>query len=292
MPSIDEALRDAAARLQAAGVAQARLDARLLLMAATGLSQEDIIRDPDAELSAAQSAAFAVLIARRAVREPVSRILGRREFWSMEFEITPDTLDPRADSETLISAALGLIQDRTQPLHILDIGTGSGCLLLALLSQLPGATGIGIDISPGALEVACRNARSLGLSARAQFISCDVRSPGWARQTGAPFDIVICNPPYIMDDAIASLAPEVARFDPHRSLAGGVDGLDFYRMITISGAQLLHPDGLMIFEVGAGQADAAELLMRQAGLAVLARHHDLGSIARVVTGRFRGQSVI
>ncbi len=290
--SANDALRMASAQLQAAGVAQARLDARLLFSAATGRSHEDIIRDPDEQLSAPQSDAYAMMIARRVAREPVSRILGHREFWSLEFEITPDTLDPRADSETLIGAALGLIQDRDHPLHILDIGTGSGCLLLALLSEYKRAQGVGIDISQGALDVAFRNAGRLGFSERAQFMALDVRHAGWTEHFGAPFDIVISNPPYIENDVIAGLAPEVTLFDPYSALAGGEDGLDFYRMITISAAQLLRPDGLMIFEVGAGQADAAEMLMRQTGLAVLGRSHDSGGIARAVTGRFKGQSAI
>ena len=288
MPTIGEALRTGAAQLWAAGVAQALLDARLLLMAATGLGVEDVIRDPDAELSAAHAAAYAAMIARRVAREPVSRILGRREFWSLDFEITPDTLDPRADSETLISAALGLIEDHNRSLRILDIGTGSGCLLLALLSELPCAQGAGIDISQGALEVAHRNAGRLGFSERARFIACDVRSANWMHQIGGPFDIIISNPPYIENAVIAGLDPEVTLFDPHLALAGGEDGLDFYRMITISLAHLLRPDGLVVFEAGAGQAEAIEMLMRQAGLTAPGPNTDLGGVARAVTGRFKG----
>lgn len=290
MPAINDALRMAAAQLQAAGVSQARLDARLLFSAATGLSHEDIIRNPNAELPAVQAAVYAMMIARRVAREPVSRILGRREFWSLDFEITPDTLDPRPDSETLISAALGLIEDRNHPLRIVDIGTGSGCLLLALLSEYPRAQGVGVDISQGALEVARRNAGRLGFSGRARFMACDVRDTGWTAQLGGPFDIVISNPPYIENDAIADLDPEVALFDPYSALAGGEDGLDFYRMITNSLAHLLNPGGLAIFEAGAGQAQAIEKLMRQAGFIVLEPGHDLGGVARAVTVRMKGQS--
>ncbi len=286
MPAIDDALRMAAAQLQAAGVEQPRMDARLLLSAAAGLSHEDMIREPDAELPQAEAGKYAAMIARRAAREPVSRILGRREFWSLEFEITPDTLDPRPDSETLISAALAQIEDRSQALRILDIGAGSGCLLLALLSELPRAHGTGIDISQGALDVAGRNAARLGFSGRAQFIQCDVRSPSWAQQISGPFDIVISNPPYISNDAMAGLAPEVTLFDPYAALAGGEDGFDFYRMITISLAQLLCPEGLVIFEAGTGQAGAVQMLLHQAGLAGLDPHYDLGGIARAVIGRF------
>ncbi|MCK9993408.1 MAG: release factor glutamine methyltransferase [Alphaproteobacteria bacterium] len=285
MPSIDEALRDAAAQLQAGGVAQALLDARLLLMAATGLSQEDIIRDPSTELSAQQQACFAEMLARRQAREPVSRILGRREFWSMEFAISPDTLDPRADSETLISAALGLIADRNGRLRILDIGAGSGCLLLALLSELPGARGIGVDVSQAALDVARANAERHALTERAQFVACDVRAKGWARQAGAPFDLVIANPPYIPDAEIAALVPEVSRFDPRTALSGGADGLDFYRMITISLPELLRPGGSAVLEAGHGQALAIQGFLLDAGLAVQDARHDLGGVARAIIGR-------
>lgn len=285
MPAVSHALRTAAARLRVNGVDQAQLDARLLLLAVTGLSNEDIIRDPDTELSPEHVDAYEAMILRRAAREPVSRIIGRRAFWSLDFEITPETLDPRPDSETLISAVLPMIKDRGRVLRILDIGAGSGCLLLALLSELPGAYGTGLDISPGALDVARRNAMLLGLSGRAQFVFCDVRSPDWERLAGGPFDIVIANPPYIRNDAIAALAPEVTLFDPHVALAGGEDGLDFYRMITISLAQLLCPGGLVIFEAGAGQATDVQMLLRKAGLTALDAHYDLGGVARAVMGR-------
>jgi len=290
MPAIDGALRMAAARLQAVGVEQARLDARLLLSAATGLSLEAMIREPDAELPQVQAEKFTAMIARRLAREPVSRILGRREFWSLEFEITPDTLDPRADSETLISAAMELIEDRARPLRILDIGTGSGCLLLALLSELPRAQGLGIDISTGALDVARGNALRLGLSERAQFALCDVRHPGWTAQLVRPFDLVISNPPYIENAVIAGLAPEVSCFDPFGALAGGADGLDFYRIITISLADLLTPGGWAILETGAGQAGDVQRLFSKAGIDRQHRYRDLGGLERAVAGRFGPRS--
>ncbi|MDO9458536.1 MAG: peptide chain release factor N(5)-glutamine methyltransferase [Alphaproteobacteria bacterium] len=286
MPEINDALRMAAAQLLDAGVEQARLDARLLLAAVTGLSHEEMIRDPAAELSPEHVAAYGGVIARRAAREPVSRIVGRREFWSLEFEITSDTLDPRPDSETLIGAVLSMVKDRGQVLRILDVGVGSGCLLLALLSEYPQAYGMGIDISQGALDVARRNAERLGLCRRAHFLRCDVRRADWAGQVRGPFDLVIANPPYIRTADITVLAPEVSRFDPLAALAGGEDGLDFYRMITNSMAQLLCPDGLAVFEAGAGQAEAVQMLLQQAGLAGLDPHYDLGGVARAVIGRF------
>ncbi len=292
MPAAAQALRDAAAKLKAAGVEQAVADARLLLAAASGRRIEDIIREPDAELSAQHMAAYVAMVARRTAREPVSRILGRREFWGLEFEITAGTLDPRADSETLISAALAEIKQRNRPMRILDIGTGSGCLLLALLSEFPHAAGTGVDISQEALDVARRNAGRLGFSGRAQFIRCDVRNAGWAGRMGGPFDLVIANPPYIENDAIAALAPEVARFDPYEALAGGADGLEFYRIITISVADLLYPGALVIVETGAGQAEAVRNMLRRAGLAALRLHHDVGGIARAVAGRCEVKTVL
>lgn len=288
MPSIDAALRAGTAQLQVAGVAHARLDARLLLSAASGLSHEDMIRDPYTELLKAHAAAYAAMITRRISHEPVARILGRREFWSMDFEITPETLDPRADSETLISAALGLIEDCTSPLRILDIGTGTGCLLLALMSELPRAYGVGMDISQSALDVAARNAARLGFAECAQFIACDVRGADWAAQLAGPFDIVISNPPYIKSDEIAGLDPEVALFDPPRALDGGTDGLDFYRMITISLASLLGPGGMVVFEVGAGKARDVQSLLHQAGFRVYPPYADLARCPRAVIGRYVG----
>jgi release factor glutamine methyltransferase len=291
MHSVDGLLALGAAQLQAAGVEQARLDARLLLSAATGLSHEAMIRDPDAELPQAQAEKYTAMIARRQAREPVSRILGHREFWSLEFAINQDTLDPRPDSETLISAALEHMMDRNRPLDILDIGTGSGCLLLALLSEMPQARGTGIDISAGALEMARANAQRHGLSRRVHFLQCDVRRRDWTRSINGPFDIVISNPPYIPAAEIADLAPEVARFDPHAALAGGEDGLDFYRIITISIAKLLAPGGWVVLEAGAVQADAIQTLLRQAGLCELDARRDLGGALRAITGRNRAKSV-
>lgn len=282
MSSVSAAIRQAGARLRAAGVEQGMLDARLLLTAATGLPVEDIVRMPEAELPSSQAAVFEQMIARRAAREPVSRILGRREFWSLPFEISSDTLDPRPDSETLVSAVCDLIADPGAPLRILDIGTGSGCLLLSVLTELPRAQGVGIDVCSDALKIAARNAQSLGLAARVQWTQVDLRSADWESSVPAAFDIIVANPPYIKDDSIRDLAPEVTRFDPIIALAGGKDGLDFYRMITISLSQLLNPGGMAVLEVGAGQSEAVEDLVRLAGLAVLPARRDLGGVARAV----------
>ena len=204
------------------------------------------------------------LIRRRAAGEPVARILKRREFWSLEFEIGPAVLDPRPDSEILVEAVLDRLGDRTRPWRILDLGTGSGCLLLALLSELPAAQGLGLDASPEAVALARRNARRLGLDERVGFVVGD-----WASGlAGCRYDAVIANPPYIPSDAIAALAPDVAEHDPRLALDGGADGLDCYRAILPQAAGLLAPAGLMAMEFGAGQDGALRTMTEDAGLAV------------------------
>lgn len=285
MASLDTALRHAGARLSEAGITQSLLDARLLLMAATGLQMEDLLRWPETELGCDQAAAYEKLIARRMAREPVSRILGRREFWSLEFELSADTLDPRPDSETVIKAICDVIESRHLALRILDIGTGTGCLLLALLSEFPAANGIGIDISPGALRVAGRNAQRLGFDNRAQFRQCDITDTAWVKKLDPGFDIIISNPPYIPGGVIAKLTPEVSQFDPVIALDGGKDGLDFYHSITSSLRYLLNPGGYVALEVGEGQAGSVAQLLQQAGLVTLPPEIDINGIPRAVLAR-------
>ncbi len=246
-------LRTAAATLRDAGVDGAMADARLLLLAAAGLRREDLLREPDAPLAPDAVARFRGMIARRAAREPVSRILGRREFRSLEFRLGPDTLDPRPDSETAIEHALALFADRPPPARILDLGTGTGCLLLACLDAWPSATGVGVDIAPGAVRVAADNAAELGLGDRAAFRVGDW-GRGIGRGTGGErFDLAISNPPYIVAEEIEALAPEVARYDPRLALDGGPDGLDAYRAIARILGGLLAPGGLAVFEIGSTQ---------------------------------------
>jgi release factor glutamine methyltransferase len=207
------ALRRAEARLAAAGIDNARLDARLLVAAALG-AEPGALRVPalaeHRALDADESRRLDEFLARRIeAREPVSRILGRREFWSLEFRLSPAVLDPRPDSETLVEAALALFPETNAPLRVLDLGTGSGCLLLAVLHERPRATGLGIDASEAALAVAADNAGRLGLAARSEF-----RGGDWASGLAGRFDLILCNPPYIAETERAALAPEVARHDP------------------------------------------------------------------------------
>lgn len=272
-----DAIRAAALRLEAAGVADPRLDARLLAAAALGVDARALFGRPQMPLSDAAAARLDDFVRRRAAREPVSRILGRRGFWTLDLALGPDTLDPRPDSETVVDAVLAEIGDRAAPLRILDFGTGSGCLLLALLSELPAATGLGIDASPGALAVAEANARECGLAARARFALGD-----WGRGLTGCHDAIVANPPYIPDADIAGLAPEVAQWDPRAALAGGRDGLDCYRALAPDIARLLAAGGVAAIEIGQGQGRAVAELLEAAGLSVNAVRRDLAGIERCV----------
>lgn len=275
--TVGDAIGPAARRLSAAGVPEARREARLLVALALGVEPAVVLGYPERPLDEAAARRLAGLVARRAGREPFSRLAGRRQFWSLDLEISPDTLDPRPDSETLIEAALELLPDRTAPLRILDFGTGSGCLLLALLSELPEATGVGIDILPGAAATARRNAAALGLAGRASFVA-----GRWGETISGRADVILANPPYIPSTEIERLAPEVARFEPRCALDGGSDGLAAYRELVRGTRRLLAPGGIALFEVGAGQAVPVEALLAGAGLAPRMVKCDLSGIARCI----------
>jgi release factor glutamine methyltransferase len=221
--------------------------------------------------------------ARRVRREPMAYILGEREFWGLPFKVSPAVLVPRPDSETLIEAALALMPVRTEPWRILDLGVGSGCLLLTLLREFPNARGVGVDASADALEVAQANADALGVGPRTTLVGGDWRRPAWAEQLGGPFDLVISNPPYIEAAAIEGLMPDVARFEPRLALDGGPDGLVAYRAIAAAAAGLVVPGGRVLVEAGDGQAVEISTLFASAGFAVDASWRDLGGIDRVVS---------
>jgi release factor glutamine methyltransferase len=274
-PTIAAALDSAARRLAAAAIPEPRREARLLLGEAAALGIEALLAYPERSLAAAAAMRFETLVARRAAREPLAQILGRREFWSLSFEVTRDTLVPRPESETLVEAGLALVTDRDAPLRLLDLGTGTGCLLLALLSELPRARGLGIDLSAAALAVAERNAAALGLAGRAEFALGD-----WGAASGRTFDLVVSNPPYVPEADIATLEPEVARHEPALALAGGPDGLACYRALARSLPGLLAPGGRAALEVGLGQMDAVAGIMAAAGLAEQGRRLDLAGIPR------------
>jgi release factor glutamine methyltransferase len=274
--TIGACLEEGARRLAKAGIPDARREARLILAHALGIGAATILGYP--ERAVADAGRFDSLIARRAAREPLSHLTGRREFWSLEFEVTPETLDPRADSETLVEAALAAIADRQAPLSVLDFGTGTGCLLLALLSELPNARGVGIDIAEQTLAVARRNAAGLGLAERVQFAIGD-----WGGALAGPFDLIVSNPPYIPAGEISGLQPEVADFEPRRALDGGVDGLDAYRRLGPDISRLLRSGGVAVLEFGLGQGDAVARLMAAEGLAPQGFMADLAGHDRCLT---------
>jgi release factor glutamine methyltransferase len=273
--TIGEALARAAKRLGEAGIERPQAEARILLAEASGRGRGQIIAFPEHVLTPGQCQVFDAQVARRCAREPISRILGSREFWSLRFAVGPATLDPRPDSETLVAAVLARIADRNAEFALLDLGTGTGCLLLALLSELPNAKGLGIDISADARDIAAANARALGLDRRAVFQLGD-----WARDISAQYDVIVSNPPYIESTAIAGLSPEVAQYDPRAALDGGADGLSAYRMLIPQAAARLKPGGLLALEIGAGQGAAVRGLASQAGLTDRGGTEDLAGIER------------
>lgn len=273
--TVARALDEAARRLAAAGIERARHEARLLLAHAAALSPARLIADPEAPLAAPATGRFANLVARRARREPISRLTGEREFWSLGFSIDPAVLDPRPDSETLVETALALFPDRGAAISVLDLGTGSGCLLLAVLHERPRAAGVGVDISAEALAVAARNAGRLGLADRARFLRGN-----WGRALSGRFDLILCNPPYVGSADIAALSPEVAAFDPRIALDGGADGLAAYRDLLPDLSRLVAPDGAALVELGAGQSAAVGRLAADSGLHLIDTRRDLAGIAR------------
>jgi release factor glutamine methyltransferase len=279
--TIGEALARAAKRLGEAGIERPQAEARILLEAASGRGRGQIIAFPEYALTPAQCAVFDAQVSRRCGREPISRILGSREFWSLRFAVGPATLDPRPDSETLVAAVLARIPDRNAEITLLDLGTGTGCLLLALLSELPRARGIGVDISASARDIAATNAEVLRLDARAEF-----RQGDWARDISAQFDVIVSNPPYIESNSIDALAPEVAQYDPRGALDGGADGLSAYRALIPQAAERLKRGGLLALEIGAGQGAAIRSLAGRAGLTDLGGADDLAGIERCLL--FRG----
>jgi release factor glutamine methyltransferase len=279
--TIGAALDAAAASLARAGVDSPRLDARVLLAHALGEPPDAIRLRAGAALAPAARARFDALLARRAAREPVAYIVGHKEFWSLRFAVSPAVLIPRPDSETLIEAALALFPARDARLRVADLGTGSGCLLLAFLHERPRATGVGIDASAAALAIAAANAAALGLAARAAFRHAD-----WADGVGERFELVLCNPPYIPQSEIAGLAPDVRDHEPGTALAAGADGLDAFRVLARCLPAALAADGMALIEVGAGQADQAESCLIRSGLRAVSRRRDLAGVERcLILGR-------
>jgi release factor glutamine methyltransferase len=265
--------------LRQAGIESPDLDARLLIGHALGLDRTALMTNGDRALHADDIAAIDALAARRLQHEPVSRILGRKEFWSLTLDVSNAVLVPRPETETIVEAVLEFIGGaRLEPLRLLDIGTGSGALLLALLTELSNATGIATDISPAAIAVARVNAGRLGLAERCGFVVCNI-----ADGVTGPFDLIVSNPPYIAHGEIATLEPDVRDYDPALALDGGKDGLDAYRAIAAQAPGLLAPGGRLIVELGAGQERAVSALFTKSGLMVEAARPDLAGIPRALS---------
>lgn len=277
--TVGRLLTAATRRLAETGNGSPRLDARLLLAHVLGVDGR-LHGCEDDPVTAEAEAGFLSLLERRAGGEPVSRILGNREFWSLEFELSPATLDPRPDSETLIDALRELRPDRDAALRILDLGTGTGCLLLAALSEYPNAQGIGVDIEAECVAVSARNAEKLCLSDRARMICSS-----WAQDVTGPFDVVLSNPPYIPSPEIDELQPEVRIHDPLRALDGGPDGLGAYRKLAECLTSLLDGDGIALLEFGEGQGPEVAAIMEASGLAVEGFRDDLSGIQRCILVR-------
>ncbi|MBT5039208.1 MAG: peptide chain release factor N(5)-glutamine methyltransferase [Rhodospirillaceae bacterium] len=274
--SVEDALRQASSVLAAGGIEQPRHEARILLGHVTGLSREALLVQHREILERPLADALTSLARRRAEHEPIAYLTGEREFWGLSFEVTRDTLIPRPDSETLVEAALEFTRARRDAgLRILDLGVGSGCLLISLLRELPLAEGFGVDRSVAALRVAGRNAERHGVSARMQlFAGC------WGAALSPSFDIIVANPPYVADGERASMMPEVAKYEPAEALFAGREGEDAYRAMAPQLARLLSPQGRIFLELGAGQGARAAEILHGAGLSECERRKDLAGIER------------
>jgi release factor glutamine methyltransferase len=282
--TIDAARRALTARFASAGIDSAELDARTLIGAALNLDLTGLIASAMRTLTSSDAARLDEFTRRRLAREPVARIVGTKEFWGLPLNLSAATLVPRPDTETVVERALEILRAgdlQHRALRIADLGTGSGAILLALLSELPNAEGIGTDISAEALATAEANATQLDLAPRARFIRCD-----YATGLSGAFDLIVSNPPYIRSADIAGLAVEVREHDPHLALDGGADGLAAYRALIPQSAALLVPGGALVVEAGQGQSEAIETLMTGTGLTVDGRPKtDLAGIFRAITGR-------
>lgn len=277
-------LDEAAVALSQAGFGEPRRVARRLVAAALDLSPVELLGRPEQVLDKRHVNRVWLTLGRMLEHEPLSRILGRREFWGLEFALSVDTFDPRPETETVIEAVLRQLPDRGKPLRLLDLGTGTGCILLALLSEYRAANGFGVDIDAGAAMTARRNAAALDLAERAHFLVGD-----WGTSVSGDFDVIVANPPYITSTALADLPREVALHDPRQAIDGGADGLDAYRALAVDLSRLLGPHAVFVCEIGMGQARPVGAILRASGLAIGECQRDLAGIGRCVVARTDGQ---
>lgn len=276
--TVGDLVRAVAGSLVAAGVALPALEARLLVGYVLRLDAARVFAYPERTVAAADVGAVCDLAARRGRGEPLAYILGEREFWSLPIRVTPDVLIPRPETELIVETALALHGAAAGSPRILDIGSGSGCILLALLSELPDARGVGVDVSEAALRVARDNARRLALASRCDFVCGD-----WGAAIAGTFDLVVANPPYVDDAGFASLTPEIRAFEPTMALRGGLDGLDAFRAIGRDLRRLVAAGGRAVVEVGDGQARRVENLFAEAGLRTMMVGRDLAGHERCLT---------
>lgn len=270
--------------LEDAGIENARMDARILLARAAGVDGGRITAWPEETVPADKAALFHDMIARRCRNEPVGRILGERDFWRHTFKLAPETLEPRPDSETLVEWAIDFLEDADAP-RIVDFGTGTGCLLLSAVGDLPGATGLGLDISEGAIACARENAIALGLAEQCSFRVSDWDQALTDMERTEGFDLVMSNPPYISADEMKDLSAEVRKYDPRRALTDEGDGLAAYRILSSVAFDLAKPGGFVVFEIGRGQEKDVGRLLVEAGFVGVEYREDLGGIARCVAAR-------
>ncbi len=276
-PTLAAWLRAAAARLADAGLDAPVREARLLLRLGLGLSEVDLLRDARGPVPPGDLPRLDALLERRAAREPLALLRGEQGFWTLDLAVSAETLVPRADSEALVEAALLVLPDPGGAARVLDLGTGTGCLLLAVLAERPGAWGVGVDLNPAAAALARDNARRLGLHGR-----CATLAGSWADALRGRFDLVLCNPPYIPSAVLPTLMPEVRLHEPARALDGGADGLDAYRAVLAALPGLLAPGGAAVLELGIGQAPAVTALAASRGLRVRGLRADLGGVDRAL----------
>lgn len=279
---VKSALVQATQKLVRAGLESATLDARVLLQHVLSVTAEWLVANHARALDAEMLAKFDAVILRRCAHEPVAYITGMQDFWKDRFSVSRDTLIPRADSETMIEAACALIKGREAPRTILDLGTGSGCLLLSLLREFPAAEGVGIDISAGALNVAKHNTKLLSLDARSTFLLGDMRDNSSLPESPQHYDIIVSNPPYIPSDDIAFLARDVKDFEPRLALDGDSDGLNFYRSLFKWLPKRMHASSVCLLEVGHDQAQDVTALAHGAKLGRTQTFQDLAGMHRVV----------